>query len=294
MILHISSNIKMSRSEYQKKETMKLTIIRTMITMMAVSLATRTETVHGFSVTTKQLRQHTPSPTTPLLRQQSTAVFPTANGNKRTASTTISSSISLHAAGLLGTCATIPLTWTTLGLVLFHVILGAAPVPFVVNSTKKGGWYRKIALPSWTPPDVVFAPVWTTLYSCMGIAVSIISGSATIGLETKKRILWSWAVHFLLNISWAPTFFGRQQFRAGYIIQILMVLTLAVTVIPPFYAVDPVAGCLLLPYMAWITFATFLNRTICAMNPTVKGYNDGMLQAQIQKLQGDAAKYAGL
>jgi hypothetical protein len=49
----------------------------------------------------------------------------------------------------------------------------------------------------------------------------------------------------------------------------------------------------LLPYLAWILFATFLNMTICKLNPTRNGYNEGMFQAQLQKLQENAAKYAG-
>ena len=184
------------------------------------------------------------------------------------------------------------MTWTTVGFVLLHVILGAAPVPFVVNGTKQGGWYRRIQLPSWTPPDKLFAPVWTTLYACMGLAVSIISSSATISLGTKKKLLWYWVGHFALNLSWAPTFFGRQQFRLGCFLNVLMMNTLGLTIIPKFYGVDPTAGMLLVPYMAWLTFATLLNAKICALNPTTKGYNDGMFQAQLQKLQEDAARYA--
>lgn len=182
-----------------------------------------------------------------------------------------------------------PSTWWVVG----HVVGGASPVPFVASATKPGGWYRKISLPSWNPPDKIFGPVWTVLYTCMGLAVSRIWNSSAISATTKKGLMLAWFGHFALNLSWAPTFFGMQRFRAACVTSSLMVMTL-LAIIPRFYQVNPTSAYLLIPYLAWITFATFLNRTICARNPTVKGYNDGMLQAQIQTLQADAAKYARL
>ncbi|KAG7361773.1 TspO/MBR family protein [Nitzschia inconspicua] len=179
-----------------------------------------------------------------------------------------------------------PSLWWILG----HELLGSAPVPFIASATKNGGWLSKIERPDWNPPDWLFGPVWTFLYATMGLAASKIYYS-TKPSNIKKPLMILWAVHFALNISWAPVFFSLQRFRPACIISCLMVMTLLV-VIPLFYSVNPSAGILLLPYLAWITFATFLNKELCKLNPTVKGYNNGMFQAQIQKLQMDAAKYA--
>jgi benzodiazapine receptor len=183
-----------------------------------------------------------------------------------------------------------PSTWW----VLSHVAAGAAGAPIVASATRTGGWYRKIDLPSWNPPDWLFGPVWTTLYACMGFAVSRIyhsSNVSAVGAATKNTALLLWAVHFTLNILWAPVFFGLQRFRLGFALSVLMVVTL-VMAIPMFYAINATSAYLLLPYLAWITFATFLNKAICKLNPTERGYNNAMFQAQLAELQDKAAKYA--
>lgn len=189
-------------------------------------------------------------------------------------------------------CALPPSTWWVLG----HVAAGCAAAPVVASATKPGRWYRKIDLPPWNPPDRLFGPVWTTLYACMGLAASRAyrtakaSSSAYAGKEAAVLLLL-WAAHFGLNVLWAPVFFGLQRLRLGLVISASMVVTLAM-VIPLFYAVNASSAYLLLPYLAWITFATFLNRAICKLNPTQNGYNSAMFQAQLATLQDKAAKYA--
>lgn len=194
---------------------------------------------------------------------------------------------SKHHGSRFALSAVPPSIWWILG----HNVLGVTPAFVVAPATKQGGWYRKINLPSWNPPDWLFGPVWTFLYSCMGIAVSKIYSTSKISSTTKTLLLLFWLIHFALNLSWAPTFFGLQQFKPALIISTLMVITL-LTTIPLFYTVNPMSGLLLLPYLCWITFATVLNYDICKRNPTKDGYNDAMFQAQLQKLQENAAKYA--
>jgi tryptophan-rich sensory protein len=179
-----------------------------------------------------------------------------------------------------------PSLWWILG----HNIVGAAPVPFIADATKNGGWLSRIDRPPWNPPDWIFGPVWTFLYTCMGIAVSRIFTSAKPA-SVKTPLLALWGVHFALNVSWAPTFFALKQLRPALVISCLMVATL-LAVIPLFYSINASAGLLLLPYLAWISFATVLNAELCKRNPTKNGYNNAMLQAQILKLQQDAAAYA--
>jgi translocator protein len=180
-----------------------------------------------------------------------------------------------------------PSLWWIMG----HNLLGAAAVPFISSATNKnGGWLSKIDRPPWNPPDWLFGPVWSFLYSCMGLAASRVYNS---NHTVKTPLMILWVVHFTLNLSWAPVFFSLQRFRAALIISCFMVLTLLMFLISLFCCnVNATAGLLLMPYLAWIIFATFLNKDICRRNPTVKGYNNGMLQSQIQKLQEDAAKYA--
>jgi benzodiazapine receptor len=179
--------------------------------------------------------------------------------------------------------------------ILGHNILANAGLPFVVNGSKVGGWYSKIDLPSWIPNKKLFGPVWTFLYTLMGIAVSRIFSSTTAtatSIITKNNILLFWAFHYSINITWASIFFGLQRFRLGLIVNCVLVATLGM-IVPLFYTIDKISALLLLPYTIWLLFATYLNVAICKLNPTDKdGYNDGMFQAQLQKLQENAANYA--
>jgi len=167
-----------------------------------------------------------------------------------------------------------------------HVLGGTLGTPFVVKSTST--WYRKIDLPSWTPPDRIFAPVWTTLYTCMGVAAAKVHFSR----PASKIPMLLWTLHMALNLVWAPVFFGLKRLRLGFWLSLAQVLSLLI-IIPVFYVISPISAYLLLPYLVWLTFATALNKAICKRNPTQNGYNDAMLQSDIYKLQQNAAKYAG-
>lgn len=167
-------------------------------------------------------------------------------------------------------------------------------------------WYNRIPLPSWNPPKAVFAPVWTTLYTLMGISVSRIVASGSPSANVATRL---WGLHYGLNLIWAPIFFGLKRLRLGLIINLLLVTTLGYT-LRLFHSIDPLSAYLQIPYLLWLVFATKLNQSICKLNPTVDGsneamrqadlcasgdgYNDAMLADDIQKLQDAAAKYAGL
>jgi tryptophan-rich sensory protein len=185
-----------------------------------------------------------------------------------------------------------------------HILGGCTGTPLVLRATKS--WYRRISLPAWTPPDFVFGPTWTTLYGLMGFSLSRIAKSSGPTTNTATKL---WAIHYALNLVWAPVFFGMKRLRLGFIINLILIVTLGLT-LPLFYRIDPLSAYLQVPYFFWLIFATKLNQTICQLNPTVAGineamvqadlfrsgpgYNDAMLQSDIEKLQSAAAKYAGL
>lgn len=171
-----------------------------------------------------------------------------------------------------------------------HVIGGNLATPFVIGAVKS--WYAKISLPSWTPPNGVFAPTWIMLYSSLGVAVARVAAASTQGW--KSFAVGLWGAHFLLNLTWAPVFFGMAKLRAGLAINCLMVASLPF-LFTMFRAVDQTASLLLLPYSAWLIFATFLNLAICKLNPMDgSGYSNALFEADLAKLQKDAAKFAGL
>ena len=184
-------------------------------------------------------------------------------------------------------------------MVLGHVIGGALGTPFVVGATNlKFGWYRRIRLPPWTPPDRAFAPIWTSLYALMGIAAGQIYKvfkQSTLGLSsgnTAALALAAWCIHCIGILSWAPVFFGLKRLRLGAAINVGLWISLPLTILPLYYQVRPSAALLLLPYFAWLTFANALNLAICRLNPTKNGTNEAVLQAQIATLQKEASRYA--
>ena len=96
-----------------------------------------------------------------------------------------------------------------------------------------------------------------------------------------------------LNVIWPLVFFGQQRLRLGLLINCLLLASMPLLILPQFYAVSRTAAYLLIPYTAWLTYATRLNQAICRLNPTDKeGYNEAKLQAGIANLQKNAAKYA--
>jgi len=204
-------------------------------------------------------------------------------------SSSSSSSSSLHAVALPPA-----LPW-----IAAHVVGGASGTPVVIKATRKeDGWYRKIPLPSFTPPDALFGPVWTTLYALMGLAVARIHQISTTTAATSKIKSWalvSWAIHILLNLSWAPIFFGLKRLRLGLLLNVALWISLVGVVLPTFYTLNPFSAYLLLPYLTWLSFATVLNQAICKLNPSdADGYNSAKFQAQLAQLQQLAKNYAGV
>lgn len=182
--------------------------------------------------------------------------------------------------------------------IIGHVIGGLIGAPFVMRATRgKFEWYRKISLPSWTPPDAIFGPVWSTLYTLMGLAMGRLwNATASNPQQLNILTLALWAVHIVTNILWAPVFFGMKKLRLGAIMNGIMLSTLIPVIFLLGFRVQPVplplTAALLLPYLGWLTFATFLNEDICRRNPIDNGYNDARFQADLVKLQQQAARFA--
>lgn len=127
-----------------------------------------------------------------------------------------------------------------------------------------GGWYATIQKPLFNPPNWVFAPVWTTLFLLMGIALYLVWDK---GLERKevKLAVSVFGVQLSLNIMWSFLFFGLQSpFLAFIEIVLLWIAILATTIL--FYRVSKKPGLLLVPYLLWVSFAVLLNYSIWMLN----------------------------
>lgn len=149
--------------------------------------------------------------------------------------------------------------WLVLGGFLV-LSFGAAALgsPFI-----PGEWYASIAKPSWNPPSWVFGPVWTLLYTMMAVAAWLVWQR---GAGRARRVaLGLFGVQLALNAAWTPLFFGLHLMGIAFA-EILLLWIAIVATIMAFGRVHRVAAWLLAPYLAWVSFAAFLNFTLWRLN----------------------------
>lgn len=126
-----------------------------------------------------------------------------------------------------------------------------------------GAWYASLAKPAWTPPNGIFAPVWTALYVMMAMAAWLVWRRA--GFRAAGTALILFLVQLVLNALWSCLFFGLHRPDIAFVdIVALWLAILAVVVL--FWRKDPRAGALLLPYLAWVSFASYLNFALWRLN----------------------------
>lgn len=124
-------------------------------------------------------------------------------------------------------------------------------------------WYQEIAKPPWTPPGWIFGPVWTFLYALMGVAAWLVWREP--GRSISNLALGVYILQLILNAVWSWIFFGLYRIGLAFADLIILWILLGITTIL-FWKVRRAAGILLLPYIAWVTFAGFLNYTIWILN----------------------------
>lgn len=138
--------------------------------------------------------------------------------------------------------------------------VGIAGALFTSTDT---AWYRALAKPSFQPPGWLFGPVWTLLYTLMGVALQRIYERR--GQPGASTALLLFAAQLALNGIWSPIFFGAQAITAALIVIVLLAPTVALTLLR-FWAIDRTAGALLVPYLAWVSFAAVLNAALVVLN----------------------------
>jgi len=124
-------------------------------------------------------------------------------------------------------------------------------------------WYQYLVKPSWNPPNWLFGPVWTVLYISMGISLALVWHSKS---PLKLQGILIFIAQFLLNLAWSEIFFGQQQISLALVEIIVMWISIFLC-IKQFYPINRWSAYLLIPYWAWVSFATFLNFTIWQLNP---------------------------
>ena len=173
-------------------------------------------------------------------------------------------------------------------LVLSILICELAGVIGAVFTTPQiNSWYATLNKPSFNPPNWIFGPVWTILFIMMGISLYFVwskkfnikneldfkgrkpgnklSQKFLSGSWQKANIILIFATQLILNIAWSFIFFGAHLPSVAFF-EILMLWTAILFTIINFYRVSKIAAFLLIPYILWVSFASFLNYFIWVLN----------------------------
>jgi translocator protein len=151
-----------------------------------------------------------------------------------------------------------PSVLALVGLVGLCLLVGAAGGSLAAQGVR--GWYPSLTAPPGTPPNSVFAPVWSVLYVMIGTAAWLVWKRR--GPSHALR-LWGWQL--AANALWAPAFFGLHRPGLGLGLLAAMLVLTALT-IHAFHRVNRAAGWLMGPYAAWILYATYLDAGFLLLN----------------------------
>jgi tryptophan-rich sensory protein len=144
------------------------------------------------------------------------------------------------------------------------IVITGSLIGYLSNSGFSNDWYAPLAKPSFQPPGWAFGVVWTTLYTMMGIALAAILNEPP---SRQRRVaLALFIAQLALNFAWSPLFFGRGMIDAGLLVILAMNVLVTMTIIA-FWRIRPLAGALLIPYLAWLCLATALNHETGRLNP---------------------------
>lgn len=127
-------------------------------------------------------------------------------------------------------------------------------------------FYTQLVRPAWAPPPALFGPVWTGLYVLMGLAAWMVW--RVNGFGGARVALGLYLVQLALNALWSWLFFGWRQGALAFA-DIVVLLALIAATLVAFWRIRPLAGALLVPYLAWVAFASALNHAVWRLNPGV-------------------------
>lgn len=148
-----------------------------------------------------------------------------------------------------------------LGLCGWLLLCFAAASPGAVFMP--GEWFAALKKPSWNPPGWVFGPVWTALYAMMAAAAWLVWQRG--GWKEQRKPLLIFLAQLALNAVWTPLFFGLHRPGVAFAEIVLLWLAIVATLVA-FRPVNRTAVWLLVPYLAWVSFAAVLNGTLWRLN----------------------------
>jgi translocator protein len=143
------------------------------------------------------------------------------------------------------------------------VCFAAASVGSFITNTSVNTWYAQLRKPDWTPPNWIFGPVWTTQYVLMAVSAWLVWRTTEWSVAKSALILFG--IQVALNTLWTLLFFGLREVRLAFV-EIMLLWMMVVATVVSFLPLSRLAAWLLLPYLLWIGFASYLNFRIWQIN----------------------------
>lgn len=155
---------------------------------------------------------------------------------------------------------------TASGLLLWLAVCFLAAAIGASASLQAGTFYAELVRPGWAPPAALFGPVWTLLYAIMAFAAWLVWRRRDS--RPAQMAIVFFVLQLVLNALWSWLFFGWRLGALSFL-DIVLLWALLVTTLVLFWRVSRLAGWLLVPYLAWVTFAAVLNLRIWQLNPSL-------------------------
>lgn len=153
--------------------------------------------------------------------------------------------------------------WVLAGSILLANLAGLIGSIFTFSAIPN--WYAYLNKPTFSPPNWLFGPVWTVLYILMGISLYLIWRRPS-KLISRKHFIQLYFVQLVLNCSWSLIFFGAKELLFALVVLIFMWVCIIQCIRAAFELKNYPAAYLLMPYLAWVTFAGLLNASILLLN----------------------------
>ena len=149
-----------------------------------------------------------------------------------------------------------------LSFILFFLInFSASFIGGLTTITYKEPWYSQLIKSNFNPPDWIFAPVWTTLYFMMTLAIWFFWHSKNRDINT----IYIYFIHLVLNTTWSIIFFAFHNILLA-LINLMILIGFIIILILRFKRVNNISAYLMIPYLLWSCFALFLNLNLLMLN----------------------------
>ena len=146
-------------------------------------------------------------------------------------------------------------------ILFFFITYSASLIGGLATINFKEPWYSQLIKPSFNPPDWIFAPVWTTLYLMMTVAIWFFWHSKNRNMNT----VYIYFIHLIFNTTWSIIFFVFHNIFLALIILIILIVLIIILIVR-FKRVNLLSTYLMIPYLLWCCFALILNMSLLILN----------------------------